>query len=301
MFDILQKEKEDILITKVENLLAKQQDEILLTARETVSVPLGIVRLGNHLFKYASGFGIAKDRNAIFCTEQPSFRFHIFQGPFVKQCKTKPDKTIYEKKFGFCDNRFYKPYKKFRHIALRRYFQCHKYFDKYKKDIKKMFKIKTKYFLKAKTYLENLIGDDNDSILSCFHYRLGDMSRNNEGMNLPKKAFYLKTMAMILNQSSYTKNQFLIISDDPAKAFESLNYLEAFADLKVSHANLETDFIMMANFCDNIVLSRGTFGWWAAFLNTRANVFYQNEFKNNYLASDVNAKTYYIKSWTEIK
>ena len=81
LFDVLQKEKkEPNIITQVQVITAKQQqDEILLTPREIISVPLGIVRLGNHLFQYASGFGIAKDRDANFCTEQPSHRFQMFQ------------------------------------------------------------------------------------------------------------------------------------------------------------------------------------------------------------------------------
>ena len=303
LFDVLQKEKkEPNIITQVQVITAKQQqDEILLTPRETVSVPLGIVRLGNHLFKYASGFGIAKDRDANFCTEQPSHRFQMFEGPFVDVCSKPPEKTITEKHYGVCDFRFYKEYNGVKHLGLRRYFQCHEYFDKYEEEIRQMFEIKTSYYIKAKTYLENLIGNDNNGMLSCFHYRLGDMARSNQGMSLPSKEFYLKTVAMILNQTIYQEHQFLIVSDEPEKAFEELNYLEAFANVDVSHANLETDFIMMAKFCDNIVFSRGTFAWWAAYLNKKAKVYYRDEFENNYLSIDVNRETYYMPKWQKVE
>lgn len=306
IFDVLDKNKNsDTILHQVRSITLDQQIVLTSPKRQTLSIPLGVVRLGNHLFKYASGYGIAKDRNSDFCVEQPPFRFQIFTGPFVGTCKSQPDKTIVEKKFGFCDNRFYKAYEEYSHIGIRRYFQCHNYFDKYKEDIRKIYEIKTIYYIKAKLYLESLIGKDNDAMLTCFHYRLGDMEVNNEGMTLPTKEYYLKVVNRVLNPKKehyYKKHQFLIISDEPAKAYESLLYLEAFADTTVSHANLETDFIMMAKFCDNIVFSRGTFAWWAAYLNKNVNaVYYRDEFANNYMTLDVNRNTYYLKQWINIK
>ena len=89
------------------------------------------------------------------------------------------------------------------------------------------------------------------------------------------------------SKSNYlSRTSILNCSDEPEKAFEELNYLETFADVKVSHANLESDFIMMAKFCDNIVFSRGTFAWWVYL--KKAKVYYRDEFENNYLSIDVN-------------
>ena len=164
-----------------------------------------------------------------------------------------------------------------------------------------MYEIKTIYYIKAKLYLENLIGKDNDSMLTCFHYRLGDMERNNEGMTLPKKEYYLKVVNRVLNDTLYDTHQFLIISDEPVQAYKKINYLEAYADLAVSHTTLENDFIIMAKFCDNIVFSRGTFAWWAAYLNKKANVYYRDEFANNYMTQDVNRDTYYLDKWYKVE
>lgn len=283
------------LVTMVDNYrpLLDKQNQVL-------SVPLGIVRLGNHLFKYSAGYGIAKDRGVEFCVEQPTFRFSIFKGPFVKQCRTKPDYKITENKFGFCDKRFYKPYEQYKHIGIRRYFQCFEYFNKYKQSIQKIFEIKDTLKEKATKYLQQLIRkNDTNPTLTCFHYRLGDMTWNNEGMTLPSKEYYLKVIHLILKQGG--TNMFLIISDEPKKAKKYLSYIQNYSHTIVSHADLHTDFTMMATLCDNIVFSRGTFAWWAAYLNKKATVYYRDEFKNNYMTMDVNRDTYYLPEWIHVK
>ncbi len=251
--------KDNTSITLLQKVSHIKEKETM--PRQLLSVPLGVVRLGNHLFKYAAGYGIAKDRGAEFCVEQPTFRFTIFKGPFVKQCRTTPDYTIVEKKFGFRDNRFYEPLGKYKHIGIRRYFQCFEYFNQYKSEIQNMFEIKDKVKKKAKQYLQQ-ISKNNDDKLTCFHFRLGDMSWNNEGMTLPEKQYYIKSINMIRKET--TQNLFLIISDEPSKASENLSYLKDYATTVVSHGNLHTDFTIMATLCDNIVFSRGTFAWWAA-------------------------------------
>ena len=281
--------------TESKTILEKVQN-IQLIEKEFISVPLGVVRLGNHMWKYASGYGIAKTRDSNFCVEQPTFRFEgLFVGPFVKQCKSKPTKTVTETKFGYCDNRFYKKYDNIKHIGFRRYFQCHNYFDEYRKDILSMFKIQSAYKTLAKEYLKKY---DYDK-LTCFHYRLGDMARKNEGMTLPPKAFYLKVLSRILKTGF--SNHFLIISDEPSKALKNLFFIQDYnINTTISKADLRVDFTIMATLCDNIVFSRGTFAWWAAYLNTKATVYYRDEFENNYLSRDVNRDTYYLPEWIKI-
>jgi hypothetical protein len=145
------------------------------------------------------------------------------------------------------------------------HFQSTKYFLEYSDEIKKLFKIKTKY----REEFENKYGEifiKNKTI--AIHLRKTDFSEHGSdllgGSNLTLPvSYYKEVFSRIDNINQY---KILFVSDDiesVKKEFgEQNNYI-------FSKESMIIDFQILLN-SDIAIIANSTFSWWAAFLNNKS-------------------------------
>ena len=259
--------------------------------KNIVTVNFGNIGLANVIWKIASAYGIAKKRNAKFYLgENPKRWQNIsgFCGPFpdVKPNNLQQEHYIQEKYPGVFENRMLQELPDCNHIRVGTYLQSRKYFAHCEKDIIKMFQPNEKYIDLANSWFENN-GVNIDDIKVCIHIRGGDMKV--EPQTLPDNDWFNKAINKMPSNA-----KIIIFSDDfdlvrSFPAFSNENYIFA------ENNSIMLDFTLMTC-CNNFILSRGTFSWWAAFLSKNKNkVVYHDEFLNTELENQF--IDYYPKDW----
>jgi hypothetical protein len=162
-------------------------------------------------------------------------------------------------------------------IEMVGYWQDLNYFNKYKKEIIKLFKFK-KFEINI-NLLNQILKTNSVSI----HIRRGDFisKKNTVSYGLPIN-YYKKAI-----RSLYLTNKninFFIFTDDKSWVEDNfLQYLKKFNYNLVTTDKNYKDFFLMSK-CKHNIISNSTFSWWAAFLNENKNklVFYpKNWYKNN--------------------
>ena len=250
------------------------------------------IGMGNVMFKLASTFGIAKKRGAICYMGEKTTHLDGFCGPFplVKPANIDLEHYIKEKYEGIYMPEMISENPQHMNIRVGRYLQSHKYFSHCEDDIKNMFKSSQNWNIKASNWLEAKQISDSD-IKVCIHIRRGDMMA--EPQTMPSLSWFSAVISKLP-----TRAKIIIFSDDmewvqSQPLFMKSNYIHAKNNAKM------LDFTLMT-LCHYYILSRGTFGWWAAYLSSsKIKVFYKNEFAGTSL--DKHFDSYYPKDWEEIK
>ena len=256
-----------------------------------VTVNFGNIGLANVIWKIASAYGISIKRNAKFYLgENPKRWQNIsgFCGPFpeVKPNNLPQEHYIQEKYPGVFESRMLQELPDYSNIRVGTYLQSRKYFAHCEKDIIKMFQPNEKYIDLANSWFENK-GVSIDDIKVCIHIRGGDMKV--EPQTLPDNDWFNQAINKMPSNA-----KIIIFSDDfdlvrRFPAFSNENYIFA------ENNSIMLDFTLMTC-CNNFILSRGTFSWWAAFLSKNKNkVIYHNEFLNTELENQF--MDYYPDNW----
>jgi len=140
-------------------------------------------------------------------------------------------------------------------VYLTGYYQSYKYFSKYEKEIKNLFKYPDIIIEKIKNKYYKLLSQKNCSI----HIRRGDYVNQPEYHPIQNLNYYMKSIKKI----GIDKN-FLVFSDDINWCKENLPNLENFHFIE-NQKDYE-DFLLMS-LCDNNIIANSSFSWWAAWLN----------------------------------
>ena len=220
--------------------------------------------LGNQLFQYSTGLSIAARQNAVLCgTFNENKRSQYLKLP---ACKKNHHKTI-EKGYAVYDKKLLTsdfPYE---------YLQSFKYFMPSIKELHR-----------KRLGIVNMMPDTIG-----IHIRLTDHTKLGY-LTLPSYEWYSNLLSKLVNK----RTKIYIFSDDIPKALE---LLPAVYDYVFDHRTPEEDMKLLAS-CSNIIISRGTFGWWAGYLSN-SNVYYRPEFVLNHYVNKgkVNIKDYYPTYW----
>ncbi|CAL1532103.1 unnamed protein product, partial [Lymnaea stagnalis] len=132
------------------------------------------------------------------------------------------------------------------------------------------------------------------------HARRGDFLTDFNkklGFGVPKVSYFINAfhrMRSMLNDRNVT---FVVTSDDLAWCHENLN----FTDVKILEpGSAELHFGVLAN-CDHVILSSGTYGWWAAWLADGISIYYDGYFvARSILRGNVHIPDYYPPGWIAV-
>jgi len=139
-------------------------------------------------------------------------------------------------------------------------YQSEKYFEDNKQDVKNWFKIKPEFVEEYNKILSSngIILDDNLCVINF---------RGGEYRNIPhvlcRREYWRDSINHIKSINQDIK--FIVITDDPHYAKMYMPF-----DIPCYHFDIGCDFYTI-NQSKWVILSNSTFGWWAAWLNTKAN------------------------------
>ena len=156
----------------------------------------------------------------------------------------------------------------------------------------------------ARKYLKNIAPDHKRVAL---HLRVADASGPQHIYNFPGPEYFRKAMQYFLEKWGRVK--FLVFSDNTTwckkqSLFDSENIYIMDVVLK-NDTSVKNDMGLMSA-CDGVILSVGTFGWWAGYFSSQhgGEVVY---FKNNFNSTQVRAmgevvveEDYFPQTWNGI-
>lgn len=152
------------------------------------------------------------------------------------------------------------------------YFGCYKYFEKYEKQIKHSFRFDTAIkkqidsFYDEYTVVNSSI--PNKRKLCGVHIRTADVRHEpNPLYAMPSAAFIKKAVELIQTKDSTIR--FLVCSNDMEYCKELFQSLFPIDTIFFNKGKFE-DFVMLSR-CDHNILTPGSYGWWAAYLNENEN------------------------------
>ena len=264
-------------------------------------------RLGNQMFQVASTIGLASLQGVM--TNQVCFLVHqglteiggeTVSSTFHFNIKSRtcesnePIPILRERGYALHDQTILRGQNK--DVEIDGYLQSYKYFEPIEEHIRQMFKFQQPMLVAADEWVTTNIPHTTNRLV-CIHGRFGDHEKLGY-LRRPRASWYRSLIAE-LNSSS---TSFLLFSDDFDRFHFSLgiNKGQAFNVFKSKGNTPGVDMAIIATHCDDIIISRGTFGWWAAYLSAkRANVWYSDEFvmKHDINAGAVAVTNYYPATW----
>ena len=232
--------------------------------------------LGNTLYQLATMYALSKEYGfeiniyelELYCNLLEKFNFDhknkIFYNFFknYKNYLLNNNNIIKEGEIfhveQFLDNNFINRIKKNlnNNIIIEGYFQSHLYFDKYKLDIYKLFKIDDN----SLNYIKNKypILFDNNITSICIHIRMNYANSINYNFNYFEKAIkYFK--------ERFNNIHFFIFSN-------KINLIENWFQDKCSCTyvtnNIDYIDLWIMSLCKHNIITHSTFSWWGAYLNS---------------------------------
>ena len=257
--------------------------------------PVG--RLGNMMFEFASGLGIANTINYKFYIEQFHPLNKYFELKHVLNLKVENIVAFNEEQ---CRRKVWKHDKRYLEYNLTTlgFLQSWKYFVNSFEEIRNSFHFKPFYLNKAKAFLE-IHTKANDTLIG-FHVRRGDFVNYTKAgytiadVNYPKKAieFY---------KERYPRVLFVVVSNDIKWCQENIKGSDViyskFTDDPV------TDLALLS-LCQHSIITGGTFSWWSGWL-AGGTVVYLRDYPRpgSWLQHEMqihNLDDYYLPHWIDM-
>jgi hypothetical protein len=176
-------------------------------------------------------------------------------------------------------------------FALKGYYQSWKYFDKYQATVRKAFQFKPAIQQQAHEYAINYLS--TAPIHIGIHIRKGDMANNDFYLRDPPLSYYQRAMDHFAD--TYGSIHYFVVSDDPDWCAQQSIFFSNGNAISSNSANTVTivrhdhddsattpssaalDMAILSQ-CHHVVMSRGSFGWWAAYLTASKAIYYKDMF-----------------------
>jgi len=257
-----------------------------------------IGRLGNQLFQVASIDGIAQSNHATPCLRGDEYELLVknFDG-LNEPCKT-PNKNTVKLSEGdqgncgdptFCNRAKYVDFKIQTDSTINGYLQSFRYFSK-------TFRSRVHFKQSLKTKARQILEAVSVGKKTGIHVRRYEEST----LNFPPAAYFETSMAFLASKAK--DMHFIITSDDPGWCKKQPYFQSPHVHIISEQNSPFLDMAILAA-CDNIILSVGTFSWWAAYLRNEESggyvIYYNNEINMQHPKNtgNVNLHDYYPEHW----
>ncbi len=151
-------------------------------------------------------------------------------------------------------------------VYLEGYWQSAKYFEKYRNEILKDFKLKNRLGIEANRYKEQIL---RSKVSISVHVRRGDYVQNPETTayhGLCDLNYYFKAIQKI--QDEVVKPVFFIFSDD--KDFVKVEFGQLSNCVFVENLDSDIEELMLMSYCAHNIIANSSFSWWGAWLNNNS-------------------------------
>ncbi len=265
-------------------------------------------RLGNQMFNYASSLGIAKKRGGIACIienesmDDQNCLIYMFNGPF-DICSDKRYTSKYSKYFPckIVEEEGYAKYDKTLERGngcitiytddMNGFLQSYKYFQNDRNEILDIFSFSKNINKSTDRYLSKF------GKVCVIHIRGGDHI-DLKYLRFPPRKYFDKAMDYF--RKLYGSVSFLVISNDRKWVDE---YFAGYDDVfNITHTKTPAEDLCIARKSDGVIMSIGTFSWWAAYLSEGPTIYYGREFDMDHPINkgNVRVKDFYPPSWIKM-
>jgi len=232
-------------------------------------------RLGNQLFQYASIVGIAKQSGATPCFDH---------NPLSEYFEHKQAICVRPSRAGFEQRTEGKDYATHIHFdvtgdtEISGFLQSHFYFPS---DVLQNVQIKKRFRSEARLILTHVLNATHDrprvaihirklhGTNEMFHMNIFESSDSEDDayLRFPSPSFFAHAMARV--RQAHPTAIFIVISDSPEWCTKQPYLQHPDVHIVTLKNNPILDLALIAE-CDHVILTRGTFGWWGAFLGASA-------------------------------
>ncbi|XP_064609869.1 galactoside alpha-(1,2)-fucosyltransferase 2-like [Liolophura sinensis] len=260
-------------------------------------------RLGNHLFKFASMFGIARSKGLVPLLQRDSLLVRVFELNGI----IKVDNRLCEsfvKHRDIRDSAYDSASVDFSNatdIALQGYFQSWKYFKASENELRRKLRIKSNLVANASEKLERSIKEQLGSVslgektFVGIHVRRGDYlaSKTVEYGYVVATREYLQR-ATDFFRSRFNRVIFVVCSEDLGWCKKNVRGGDV---VFIEGQSAELDFTTLT-LCNHTIMTVGSFGWWSAWLTNGITLYYKHQFRQGSDLSKVyNLSTYFPPEW----
>ena len=266
-------------------------------------------RLGNRMFQYASLLGIATANKMtailpadltlrdIFTISMPVMDYEPYSDQF---------EVIVEHIPSGLDDRYLNLGHK-GNTVIRGYLQSWKYFAAVEGELRQEFRFKTKVTSAAHNFfhdnLHSLHHHKNVHTIRKVgvHVRRADVILADDIVRLGYEAadadYLNRAMGLFrANNTLNIKHIFVVCSDDLTWSKEQLSHHDDVIFSDPTHS-AEVDLALLS-LCDHMIMTVGTFGWWAGWLSNGTTVYYSKwPRENSRLSRMVRKQDYFPPSW----
>ena len=174
------------------------------------------------------------------------------------------------------------------------FLQSWKYFEDVKEDIKTLFRFKNDIHKKAKEYLSS-VRKDGSTVIGI-HIRRGDHIELGY-LRFPPYEYFEKAKRFFTKK--YKKVKFVIATND--KEWVKDNFDLENTEI-LTHTKTPAMDMAILSLCDGMIMSIGTFSYWAGYLCEGDVIYYKNEFDMSHPVNKgkVKKEDYYPPYWIEM-
>jgi galactoside 2-L-fucosyltransferase 1/2 len=270
------------------------------------------------MFTYAATYGIAQRNNMTPVIERRTLLTQVFQGidmPLSDDMRNTLFGSVVEhheygrrgSAYDRGTERLFKMYNR-TNVQLRGYFQSWRYFDHVADVVRRNFVFKEDIARRANEYLSSVAPPqwrDVDFVRVGIHVRRGDMIQpyyQDYGYNVPPAEYFVKAMRMFIQR--FQRVQFIVCSDDVDWCRANIPPARSFGenvDLAISVGHSQFEDLAILSRCNHVIMSVGSFGWWAAWLANGTTVYYENWPRpSSMLDYHVDKSDYFPSHWLKL-
>lgn len=262
-------------------------------------------RLGNNMFQYAAIIGIMAryngPNNLKLCVH-PHSPLHLLEETFVGPLQLNKCSDVVLSSMEDIPEWGYATFQDFVippcpgklcAFTIKGYFQSFKYFqDCCSRTIHSIYTFKTEIEQKAVATMKS----SSSPIKVGIHVRKGDMKKQGFYLRDPPMSYYQNAMEYFTDL--YGSIQYIVASDDPDWV-EQQPLFQGSTILR--NNNAPVDFAILAS-CHHVIMSRGTFGWWAAWLSGGKAIYYKHTFvmEHDENRGKVKLEDYFLPTWVSM-
>ncbi|KAK3091205.1 hypothetical protein FSP39_017960 [Pinctada imbricata] len=275
-------------------------------------------RIGNQLFEFASGYGMARQTNRIPVighTDRLRTIFNITNAILVnRNQQIKKWNLILERKCCAFDSSMLKRIVGKKNYRVGYYLQSWKYFERVMNELRGQLRFLSHIQRKADEIINSIsrkytcttcTGDSGNLTYIGIHIRRGDMHR----LRKFRDYGYLTAPASYIYRAIqyYVKNiarpVFIVCSDDMPWAQGILKNIRSDINSEFVHGKSEVDLAVQAS-CNHNIITVGTFGWWAGFLAGGDVIYYKHPFRQGSRLQrgySKNMEDYFLPHWIPLE
>lgn len=260
--------------------------EAIPTSEVNITATFG-GRLGNHLFEYASLIALAKKNGmqAVTPSKLHSDLYVLFPStdghPKIDWDKESKGYTVIEEHgnpgVGYYDKQLEdvtESHDITGNVYINGTLQSYKYFKEFEEEIREEYKFAPDMMKRPQEFLNSLKSKDDPSKQVAYvgiHIRRGDFLWDfykKLGYIVAPKAYFQNAMSHM--KKKHKDVRFVVATNDLPWAQKTLGSTDVF----YSPFTSATDDLVLISLCDHVILSVGSFGWWAAWLANGEAIYY---------------------------